>query len=77
MLYTLMGLVFATFFGIAAFTVYGHEGLLANPWVQYVFWWLIGTGVLLAVVENLGSMRLRLGHWQPSWPSVDRAVPSH
>ncbi len=58
MIYVLMGLVSATFFGISAVTVYGYEGLLGNPWVDYVFGWLIGTGVLLALVQDLGRVCL-------------------
>ncbi len=59
MLYILMGVVSATLFGIFAVGVYGPDGLLDNPWVEYVFWWLIGTGAALALVEN--AFKLRCG----------------
>ena len=63
MTYALMGLVFATFFGIGTVMVYGSEGLLSNPWAEYVFWWLIGTGVLLAVADELSRVRVSLRRW--------------
>lgn len=59
MLYILMGVVSATLFGILAVGVYGHDGLLDNLWVEYVFWWLIGTGVILALLENTFKLRCR------------------
>ncbi len=77
MLYILLGLVFAAFFGTGAVAVYGYEGLLSNPWVQYVFWWLIGTGALLALVESLGSIPIRLGRWRAFGRCANSAVPSH
>ena len=52
MTYVVMGLVSAMFFGISAVAVYGYEGLLGNPWVDYVFWWLTGTGFLLSLVTD-------------------------
>ena len=57
MLYILMGVVSATLFGVFAVGVYGAEGLLDNPWVEYVFWWLIGSGIVLALVENTFKLR--------------------
>ena len=63
MIYALMGLIFATFFGIGTVMVYGYEGLLGNPWAEYVFWWLIGTGVLLAVADDLSRVRILLRRW--------------
>ena len=57
MLYILMGVVSATLFGILAVGVYGPDGLLGNPWVEYVFWWLIGSGIVLALVENTFKLR--------------------
>ena len=77
MIYILMGLISAMFFGIGAFTVYGYAGLVGNPWVDYVFWWLIGTGVLLALVENSGRARALLRRWQESRPGTGEAVASH
>ena len=52
MLYILTGVVSATLFGIFAVGVYGPDGLLDNVWVEYVFWWLIGSGVILALLED-------------------------
>ena len=52
MLYILTGVVSATLFGIFAVGIYGPDGLLDNVWVEYVFWWLIGSGVILALLEN-------------------------
>jgi hypothetical protein len=57
MIYVLMGLVSATLFGISAVTVYGTEGLLANAWVDYVFWWLIAASVGLASLESTMGLR--------------------
>ena len=37
MTYVVKGLVSAMFFGMSAVAVYGYEGLLGNPWVDYVF----------------------------------------
>ena len=59
MLYILMGVVSATFFGIFAVGVYGPDGLLDNLWVEYVFWWLIGTGIILAFLENTFKLSCR------------------
>ncbi len=61
MMYVLMALVSAMFFGISAVTVYGYEGLLGSPWVDYVLGWLMGSGVLLALVQDLGRVCLRPG----------------
>ena len=55
MFYLLTGLAAAMMFGVASVSVYGYEALVDNAWIDYVFWWLIGTGVLLAAVDsNLG-----------------------
>ena len=77
MIYMLTGLVSAMFFGIGTVMVYGYQGLSENPWVDYIFWWLIGTGVLLALVENAGRTRVRLGLWQGSRPGKKQPVPGH
>ena len=77
MMYALMGLVSAVFFGIGAVTVYGAEGLLANLWVDYMFWWLIGTGVLLALVESVGQESSRLDRGQVPHSGAGEAATSH
>jgi hypothetical protein len=62
MLYIFFSLVAASVFGIGAVAVYGHEGLIANPWIDLVFWWLIGTGVVLAALDyrvDLGCLICR------------------
>ena len=52
MIYVLLGLVSATLFGFVSFSVYGYEALLNDLWIDYVFWWLIGTGVVLAALDS-------------------------
>ncbi len=54
-----MGVVSATLFGVTAVGVYGHDGLLDSLWVEYVLWWLIGTGFLLALSESTFKLRCR------------------
>ena len=76
MMYVLMGLVSAAFLAAATVSVYGCDGLLGNPWVDYVFWWLIGTGVLLALVENVGRARSRHSRWQGPDLDVGQAATS-
>lgn len=51
MFYIFVSLIAASLFGIGAVAVYGHEGLIENPWIDMVFWWLIGTGVTLAALD--------------------------
>ncbi len=77
MMYVLMGLVSAVFFGVGAVAVYGYEGLLSSPWVDYVFWWLVGTGVLLGLVETAGRERFHRSRWQPPVSGPGEAVTSH
>ena len=75
MLYILTGLVSATLFGVAVVTVYGHEGLLDHPWIEYVFWWLIGTGVGLALLENIFRLICKLCKHLPAVPVLCDAAP--
>jgi len=77
MIYILMGLISATLFGIGAVGVYGPEGLLGHAWVDYVFWWLIGTGALLALVENAAGLFRRPCRWLPDLPGLHTAAPCH
>ncbi len=68
MLHLLMGLAAATAFGIASFSLYGYQGLLDNAWVDYVFWWLIGTGVLLAALDSTFGLRCQICRRLPRVP---------
>ena len=47
MRYILLGLIAAMTFGLSATMILGPEALLANPWVDTVFWSLLGAGVLM------------------------------
>lgn len=63
MLYVLTSLAAATLFGLGTMVVYGPHALVGNPWTEYVFWWLIGTGVVLQLVDghlDLGCLWRRL-----------------
>ncbi|MDJ0871711.1 MAG: hypothetical protein QNJ87_08070 [Gammaproteobacteria bacterium] len=64
MVYALTGLILATMFGVGAVTVYGYQGLLVNPWIDCVFWWLVGTGGLLAAVDTFGHSRRQSRRWK-------------
>ncbi len=68
MMYVLTGIVAAMLFGVASVSVYGYEGLMENMWIEYVFWWLIGTGVLLASVDSTLGLRCRVCRHMPSMP---------
>ena len=68
MIYVLTGLLAAMLFGIGSVSVYGHEGLMENLWIEYVFWWLIGTGVLLASVDSTLGLRCKLCRHMPHMP---------
>jgi hypothetical protein len=52
MIYILTGTVLAALFGIGAQIHYGTEGLLLEPWVDMVFFWLIGAGAMLAALDG-------------------------
>ncbi|MDJ0864366.1 MAG: hypothetical protein QNJ87_14415 [Gammaproteobacteria bacterium] len=68
MLYLIMGLAAATAFEIASLSLYGYQALLDHAWVDYVFWWLIGTGVLLAAVDSSFGLRCRICRRMPRLP---------
>ena len=57
MIYMLIGILSAMFFGLVSFTTYGYEALLNYPWIDYIVWWLIGTGVVLAALDNTVTFR--------------------
>ncbi|MBL3599091.1 MAG: hypothetical protein JMN25_04385 [gamma proteobacterium endosymbiont of Lamellibrachia anaximandri] len=52
MLPILFGLIAATIFGLFAVMTYGVENIIYYPWVEIVFWSLIGAG---ASVTALGE----------------------
>ncbi len=60
MLYLLTGLAAAMMFGIGSFSIYGYQALLDNAWINYVLWWLIGTGILLASVDSTLGLRCKV-----------------
>ncbi len=68
MIYLLTGFVAATMFGIASFSFYGYEALVENVWVEYVFWWLIGAGVMLAAVDSTPGLRCKICRHLPRVP---------
>ena len=76
MIYVLLGLVSAMFFGIGAVSVYGTDGLLANVWVEYVFWWLIGSGALLSLLEYTSTIKERLRRLLPPAEGLRRVALS-
>lgn len=53
MFYILISLVLASLFGLAVDNVYGSQGLRQYPWVDYTFWWIIGSGVALAAITPM------------------------
>ena len=46
-----IGVVAASVFGIIATITLGQEALLDAPWVDVVFWSLIGAGAALAAID--------------------------
>ncbi|MCG7949455.1 MAG: hypothetical protein N0C84_24250 [Candidatus Thiodiazotropha taylori] len=64
MLPIFVGLIMAMLFGLFSFMVYGLEGLVHYAWIDTVFWSLIGTGVLVSLVNELGRcLACRLKSW--------------
>ncbi len=66
MIYILSALAAATLFGLGTLTVYGQDALLGQPWTEYVFWWLIGTGIVLQALDahiDLRCLWQRLIHF--------------
>jgi uncharacterized membrane protein len=43
----------AMVFGIVALTVLGAENLIAHPWVDSVFWSILGAGVAVSALQAL------------------------
>jgi hypothetical protein len=52
MRYVLSGLTGATFVGIGSVLVYGPGSHLAHPWIEPLFWALIGAGAALSLLEG-------------------------
>ncbi|MDZ7750472.1 MAG: hypothetical protein U5S82_02165 [Gammaproteobacteria bacterium] len=51
MIYILSALAAATLFGLGTLAVYGQDALMGQVWTEYVFWWLIGTGIVLQALD--------------------------
>lgn len=51
----LVGFVAATLFGVLAYSVYGLDALVSYPWIDAVFWALIGAGVLVSAANISAS----------------------
>jgi len=60
MIYTLLGLLIAALSGIGVLTIYGADALVTLPWVDTMFWSIIGAGMLLNLIDNMISLRLLL-----------------
>lgn len=76
MVYIFISLVAASLFGIGAVAVYGHEGLITNPWIDIVFWWLIGTGVALAALDYRRNLSCLICRRLPkAVPALCKASP--
>ncbi len=68
MIYLLTGIAAAMMFGIGSFSIYGYQALLDNAWIDYVLWWLIGTGILLASVDSTLGLRCKFCRRLPQVP---------
>jgi hypothetical protein len=55
MLPIFLGLILAMLFGLFSFMVYGLEGLTHSAWIDMVFWSLIGTGIMISLINELGQ----------------------
>jgi hypothetical protein len=55
MLPIFLGLILAMLFGLFSFMVYGLEGLTHSAWIDTVFWSLIGTGIMISLINELGQ----------------------
>lgn len=53
MIYILFTLVLAIVFKIVVYFAYGTETFWQEPWVNHVFWGIIGSGVLLLLLSEL------------------------
>ena len=65
MFYILASLIAAMLYGFATIAIYGYDALTASGTVDYVFWWLIGTGIVLQLLDghfNLSCLWRRLWH---------------
>lgn len=60
--YILMSLIIAMVFGLAVDNVYGTQALMQYAWVDYTFWWIIGSGVIMAAVSPVRENLCRFFH---------------
>ena len=50
----LFGLITALLFALLAHGVYGSDGIMNYPWIDLVFWSLIGAGAAISMVNTFG-----------------------
>ena len=55
MLYVLASLALPALMVLVAISVYQPEALIQYPWIEYLFWSSLGSGVVKAVLELLRS----------------------
>lgn len=65
MIYILISLVAAMLYGLASLSLHGYAGLLTAPFVDSVFWWLVGGGALLAWADGRQGLRGTLRRMLP------------
>ncbi len=53
MIYLLFSLMMAITFHIVVYFAYGTETFWQEPWVDHIFWGIIGSGVLLLLLSEL------------------------
>lgn len=56
MIYTLLGLFIAALSGIGVLTIYGADALVTLPWVDTMFWSIIGGGMFLNFIDNMTNL---------------------
>ena len=55
MLYVLASLALPVLMGLVAMSVYQPDTLLQHPWIEYLFWSSLGTGVFKAALDLVDS----------------------
>jgi hypothetical protein len=64
MLPILVSLVAAALFGIGAIAIYGPAETAGYAWVDFLFWSIIGAGILVSLVGDwVRCIACRLGPW--------------
>jgi hypothetical protein len=71
MVYTLLGFGLAAAFGMAASLALGVKGLLSAPWVDPIFWVIIGTGLVL---DHQAAFRAWFVHQRPHVQNAVAAI---